>query len=73
MEISLFSKGLSDGKPLIPICCVCGKVRDLNNQWHMEVIPGDVILSHTYCPPCAQEELKKLRGLEFKKQLLVLG
>lgn len=65
MEISKFSKGLSgDGKPLIPVCCVCGKVRDINNQWHTVIIPvGDVDTSHTYCPPCAALTIQEIRKL----------
>jgi len=52
VNIKQFSKGLVNGMHLIPVCCVCGKIRDINNQWHVASIPSTCEPSHTYCPEC---------------------
>ena len=57
MNIKQFSKGSVNDVPIIPVCCVCGKIRDINNRWHVVTIPEGVDPSHTYCPTCFQTEM----------------
>ncbi len=47
---------------VIPMCCVCGKVRDDDGQWmdltQYMMLYMDVLLSHTYCPTCFCKEIE---------------
>jgi DNA-binding response OmpR family regulator len=49
---------------MLPICCVCKKIRDGGGHWHpLEVFisrHSDVLFSHGYCPECAREVEKEL-------------
>jgi DNA-binding response OmpR family regulator len=42
---------------LLPICCVCHKIRDEENRWqrveNYVSSHSDAIFSHSYCPECA--------------------
>ena len=58
---------------LLPICCVCKKVRDDRNYWHQVELfiseRTDAKFSHGYCPDCYQkafeeiDRIKKSMGL----------
>jgi len=41
-------------------CCVCGKWR-LGDEWVQTQLtpPEGTVLSHGYCPPCAEEAKEK--------------
>ncbi len=47
---------------VIPMCCVCGKVRSEDNRWmdltQYMMLYMDVLLSHTYCPACFRREME---------------
>lgn len=49
---------------MLPICCVCKKIRDARGSWHpLESFiseHSDVLFSHGYCPECANEALRDL-------------
>ena len=52
--IERFSKGKCNGKDIITVCAVCGKSHDLmTKEWLSILLPDEVLLSHSYCPPCA--------------------
>jgi len=55
-----WSLGEKVGK-VIPMCCVCGRVRDDENRWmdltQYMMLYMDVLLSHTYCPRCFRKEI----------------
>ena len=62
---------------LIPICCVCRKVRDDKESW-MQVEAyfknsWDVDFTHGYCPDCYQAELDKLTDGKAQKSARLLG
>jgi PAS domain-containing protein len=56
---------LTELKRLIPICCICKKVRDDKESWiRFEAYfkdKLDVSFSHGYCPECFKNESAKLR------------
>ena len=51
---------------LLPICCVCKKVRDDQNYWQQVESyiskRTDVRFSHGYCPDCYKKVVKELEG-----------
>lgn len=58
-------------KGLIPICASCKKIRDDEGYWqHLEVYiheHSDAVLSHGYCPECAQELYAEIAALKRVK------
>lgn len=65
LEMILEERSFKEGEGMVvPVCCVCGKVRDEDNRWielaqYMMLRLG-VLLSHTYCPDCFREEMERL-------------
>lgn len=65
LEVILEERSFREGEgTVIPVCCVCGKVRDENNRWmdlaqYMMLYLG-VLMSHTYCPDCFVKEMGRL-------------
>lgn len=65
-------KKLNLYEQILPVCCVCGKIRDDEGAapgegaWdrldHYITKHSDAKLSHTFCPPCL-EEYRKREGL----------
>ena len=65
-------KKLNLYEQILPVCCVCGKIRDDEGaapgegDWdrldHYITKHSDAKLSHTFCPPCL-EEYRKREGL----------
>jgi hypothetical protein len=55
-------------KGLIPICASCKKIRDDEGFWqHLEVYihdHSDAVLSHGYCPECAQQLYAEIAALK---------
>jgi hypothetical protein len=51
---------------LLPICCVCKKVRDDQNYWQQVESyiskRTDARFSHGYCPDCYKKVVKELEG-----------
>ena len=51
---------------MLPICCVCKKIRDGGGRWHPleDFISrhSDVLFSHGYCTECAKEVIKEIKG-----------
>ncbi len=49
---------------VLPICCVCGKVKSENGEWmdpsSYLVHDLGMLLSHTYCPECFEVEMGRL-------------
>lgn len=81
--IDKFQVGLTDGKPLVPVCCVCLEVRALDDKWYhvYSLLPKDILISHTYCPNCAEKKRLDIlnankacthRGIATAKQLSFL-
>jgi len=63
---------------MLPICSSCKKVRDDNGYWSQveEYLSKktDVLFSHSLCPACYKEEMKKVDEFfsqeeEFKVKL----
>lgn len=56
---------------LLPICCVCKKIRDEEGSWKpLEVyISGhsEALFSHGYCPECSNELSQQLREVLKKR------
>jgi sigma-B regulation protein RsbU (phosphoserine phosphatase) len=52
---------------LLPICCVCKKVRDDQNYWQqVEAFIGkrtDVKFSHSYCPECFKKAVREIDAM----------
>ena len=48
---------------MVTQCCVCGKIRvdDEKNIWGYTPIDPKSLISHGYCPPCADKEVKKIK------------
>ena len=61
MNIEKFTKAIWDNKPIVVVCCVCQLARDIYGNWHQVTFDNNVIISHTYCPQCAEEALTELR------------
>ncbi len=64
LEVILEECSFREGKGVVlPVCCICGRVRDEENRWmdlpqYMMVHMG-ILLSHTYCPQCFKKEMEK--------------
>jgi hypothetical protein len=58
---------LADLYRMIPICSICGKVRDDQESWmRIEAYfkdRWDVDFSHSLCPDCLQAEMHKVGGV----------
>ncbi|NBR84942.1 MAG: response regulator [Verrucomicrobia bacterium] len=57
-------QGVAQFKNFIPLCSVCGRAKDLNDQWHKLELPfqtgtGDTAF-HLCCPDC-REKISKVR------------
>ncbi|NBV20778.1 MAG: response regulator [Proteobacteria bacterium] len=57
-------QGVAQFKNFIPLCSVCGRAKDLNDQWHKLDLPyqtgtGDTAF-HICCPDC-REKISKVR------------
>jgi len=52
---------------LLPICCVCKKVRDDKNYWQQVesfiTKRTDAKFSHGYCPDCFHKVLREIEGM----------
>lgn len=64
IELEQANRELSDAlshvktlRGLLPICCMCHKIRDDQNYWHRVESyissHSDAVFSHSYCPECA--------------------
>ena len=56
--------GVAQFKNFIPLCSVCGRAKDLHDQWHKIELPfptgtGDTSF-HTCCPDC-REKISRVR------------
>ena len=61
---------------LLPVCCMCGLLRDdtgpsldderwVTQRKYREIHggnPADCLLTHTYCPQCFTQVMKRIRG-----------
>ncbi|MFQ6042318.1 MAG: hypothetical protein ACE5PV_15790 [Candidatus Poribacteria bacterium] len=63
LEIENFSTGimLTTNKPVVAVCCLCNRVRDVNGNWRKIAIPDSVMITHTYCNECMQVLLSGLK------------
>jgi hypothetical protein len=56
---------LADLHHIIPICSVCGRIRDDKESWlRVEAYfkkNWDVDFSHGYCPECYKSEMEKFK------------
>jgi sigma-B regulation protein RsbU (phosphoserine phosphatase) len=52
---------------LLPICCVCKKVRDDQNYWQQVesfiVKHSDAKFTHGYCPDCFHNVMREIEGM----------
>ncbi len=64
-------KDISEIEKLIPICCVCRKIRTDEDSWvALETYfknTWDADFSHGYCPECRSAELEKISVLQKQK------
>jgi len=64
-------KDIAELQKLIPICCVCRKIRTEEDSWvaleSYFKTTWDADFSHGYCPDCRRTELDKLKILQSKK------
>jgi DNA-binding response OmpR family regulator len=53
---------------LLPICCICKKVRDDKNYWHqVESFVArhtEATFTHSYCPDCLNQLMAEVEGME---------
>ncbi len=62
----IFKKGsfkYKGGGTILPMCCVCGRVKDEKGEWvglsQYFVRSLGILLSHTYCPGCFKDQMAK--------------
>lgn len=63
---------IAELRRMIPICCICKKVRDDKESWsrieNYFKDHWDVDFSHSLCPECYQKEVEKIRReIQIKK------
>ena len=77
VQIQEMLSALRNASPVLPACCVCELIRDETEaspapeRWvtqemyhHVHgVDPADCLLSHTYCPECFMQFMKKMRAV----------
>lgn len=63
-DVTQFSTFTYKGKPCVPFCCFCERIRDINGKWHQIEVPEGIELSHSYCLECAKKHYPKLRFKE---------
>lgn len=58
---------------LLPICCVCNKIRDDKNYWHRVesyiAQRTDAQFSHGYCPACLEKALQEVAQAKAQRAL----
>lgn len=71
--------------PLLPVCCLCGRIRDEigasleRARWITQgtyrtthgVNPADCLQTHTYCPGCLTQTMAKMRATQVLEALMV--
>jgi hypothetical protein len=50
--------GLFDNRPIKTQCCICEKIKT-DDGWQILSNLNDYYISHTFCPSCQEEYLKK--------------
>jgi len=53
----------SNSGKLIKACCVCGKWYDEEKQtWYVPINNSEHNITHSYCDPCFEKALEKVRA-----------
>jgi hypothetical protein len=56
MERSLIGRVRLQNRPFIPVCCICQRIRTLDNRWEQQDIPSvkeeSHNITHAFCPEC---------------------
>lgn len=58
MERSLIGRVKLQDRPFIPVCCICQRIRTMDNRWEPQDPQGvkeeSHNITHAFCPECIQ-------------------
>ena len=58
MALSSLEKSSLQSQQMIPVCCICKRIRTIDNHWKTMDIPDNLTtdqkITHTFCLECAR-------------------